>query len=246
MKPSILVPLLIVLAVSGCQTMPPQSRDAGKGEENKAFVLERGIDQIRDTDSGEPFHVICEACAKPTIKTRYRPPVPAALTMVPAAPVPADPIPVSVQEIVPPQVPTPDTGSAGQSAAFKHTVPFAFSRSKLGPQGRAAMDGVLAAAKVAKHVHVSGHTDIIGKMAGNRQLAMARAVEVRTYLIKQGISPERISTSHCIDCFSESNETVAGRTVNRRAVVLMAPTLKAMEAIDLNNRDLCRSEVEQR
>jgi outer membrane protein OmpA-like peptidoglycan-associated protein len=246
MKPAILGPFLVALAVSGCQSMLPQPRGLGNGEEEKAFILKRGIDQVRDPDTDEAFHVICEACAKPTIKTQYLPPLPMASTRAPTAPVPANPIPVLVQKAVPVTVPTSVTESAGRPGVFKHLVPFAFGRSKLGPQGRSAMDDLLAVAKEAERLHVRGYTDIIGKMPGNRQLAMARAVQVRTYLIDRGIPPGRISTSYCIDCFSESNETVAGRTANRRAAVLIGPTLKVMEAIDLNHRDLCRSEVEQR
>jgi len=246
MKPTILGPLLVALAVSGCQSIPPYTRDAGKGKDDKMFVLERGVDQIRDVDSGETVHVICEVCTKPTIKTQYLPPLPVASTTAPAAPVSANPFPVLVQQKVPVPVPTPEAESAGQPATFKHLVPFAFGRSKLGPQGRASMDSVLAVARVAEHIHVRGYTDIIGKMLGNKQLAMARAVEVRTYLINRGVSPGRISTGYCIDCFSESNETVIGRKANRRAVVLIAPSLKAMEGIDLSHRDLCRPEVEQR
>ncbi len=243
MKPSILVPLLIVLAVSGCQTMPPQSRNAGKGEENKAFVLERGIAQIRDTGSGEPFHVTCEACATPTIKKRYQPPLAAALTMAPAVSVPANPVPVLVLETVPAPVPTPDTKSVGQTATIKHLVPFAFGCSKLGPQGRDAMDGVLAVAKDAKRVHVQGYTDIVGTMLVNKRLAMARAAEIRSYLIKRGVAPDKISTSYCIDCFSDSNETEVGRAANRRAVVVMLPPLEAVELTDLDPRDACRPGV---
>jgi outer membrane protein OmpA-like peptidoglycan-associated protein len=240
MKPSILAPILVALAVSGCQSMPPQSRDTGKGKEDKVFILELGIDQIRDADSGESFHVICEACAKLTIKTRYRLPLPVALTMTPAVPVPANPVPVLVQETVPAPVPTPDTESAGQQATFKHLVPFAFGRSKLGPQGREAMDGVLAAAKDAKQVHVRGYTDIIGTMPINKRLAMARAAEIRAYLIKSGVTPDKVSISYCIDCFSDSNKTSVGRAANRRAVVISQPTSEAMDMSSLDHRNMCR------
>ena len=236
MKPSILVPFLVVLAVSGCQAMPPQSKDADKGEEGKAFVLERGIDQIRDADSGEAFHVICKPCAKPTIKTRYLPPLPAALTIAPAMSVPANPVPVLVQEMVPAPVPTPDTKSAGQPAVFKHLVPFAFGRSKLGPQGRSAMDAILAVARGATRIHVRGYTDIIGSMSINKRLAMARAAGIRSYLINGGVTPDKITISYCIDCFTDSNEASAGRAANRRGVVISQQTSEAMDISCLGHR----------
>jgi outer membrane protein OmpA-like peptidoglycan-associated protein len=160
--------------------------------------------------------------------------------MAPAVPVSANPVPVLVQETVPAPVPTPDTESAGQPAAFEHLVPFAFGRSKLGPQGRDAMDGVLAAAKEAKRIHVRGYTDIIGAMSINKRLAMARAVEIRSYLSKRGVTPDKVSISYCIDCFSDSNETSVGRAANRRAVVISQPTSEAMDMSSLDHRNRCR------
>ena len=51
----------------------------------------------------------------------------------------------------------------------------------------------------------------------NEELSLRRAVSVKNYLIQQGVSEERIITSG----FGENdpsgdNETVEGRTVNRR------------------------------
>jgi hypothetical protein len=159
--------------------------------------------------------------------------------MVPAVPVLANPVPVLVQETVPVPAPTPDTKSVGQPATFKHSVPFAFGRSKLGPQGREAMDGVLAVAKDAKRVHVRGYTDIIGSMSINKRLAMARVAEIRSYLIKGGVTPDKISTSYCIDCFCNSNETRVGRAANRRAVVISQPTTEVMDMSSLDHRNAC-------
>lgn len=233
MKPSNLAPLLVALAVSGCQSMSPQARDADKGGEDKVVTHERGIDQIRDADSGEAFYAICDPRARPTIKTRYWPPV--QVTLAPTVPVQANPVPVLAQETVPAPSPTPDTEPVAQPAAFKHLVPFAFGRSTLGPQGREAMNVVLVAAKEAKRIHVRGYTDIIGEMATNKRLAMARAAEIRTYLIKRGVTADKISTSYCIDCFSDSNETSEGRAANRRAVVISRPTSEAMDTINLDH-----------
>jgi outer membrane protein OmpA-like peptidoglycan-associated protein len=83
------------------------------------------------------------------------------------------------------------------------------------------MHAILKEATSAKHVHIRGYTDIIGTIPGNKRLAMARAIEIRTHLIKSGIPLDKLSTSYCIDCFADSNETREGRTANRRAVVEM-------------------------
>jgi hypothetical protein len=84
MKTLILNLFLILLAVSGCQSMPHQSKDGDKGGEDKVIVLESEIGQVRDVDTGEVFYVLCELCAKPTLKTRYRSPAPVAMTFEPS------------------------------------------------------------------------------------------------------------------------------------------------------------------
>ncbi len=220
MKTPIPIQLLVALAVSGCQAMTPQAKDVGKGGEDKITVVERGIGQVRDEDTGEAFYVLCEFCAKPTLKTRYLSPVPAAVVYAPpvaAVQVAPEPVVVGASASETTQVPQPK----GQPIAFKHGVPFAFGRSRLGPQGREAMNAILKEAQAADHVHIRGNTDIIGTISSNKRLAKARAVEIRTYLAKSGISLDKLSTSYCIDCFEDSNETRAGRAANRRATVEM-------------------------
>ncbi len=243
MKLAILGTFLVALAVSGCQSMLQQPKDLGNGGEDKVFDVKRGIEQIRDTETGETFYVICESCAKSTLKTRYRPPLPAASTMAPAEPIPISPVPVMVLDMVPALISKPDTESAGQSASFQYMIPFAFGRSMLGPLGREAMEDVLAVAKEARCVHVRGHTDIIGNMPSNKRLAMARAAEIRAYLVKRGISADKLSISYCVDCFSDSNETTAGRAANRRAVVDMRLLLEAGDPTYPDRRDPCRPET---
>lgn len=64
---------------------------------------------------------------------------------------------------------------------------------------------------------ITGHTDNVGKVETNNVLSAKRALAVKNYLIKQGVSEELITTagkgsSQPID----DNATAAGRTKNRR------------------------------
>lgn len=242
MKAPILTLLLVALALAGCQSVPPQAKDEGKGGEDKVVTADRGIGQVRDMDTGDPYYAISEPRVKPTLKTRYRPPAPVMPVPEVVAPAQAIPVPVASVEVAPatpaPSVPAP----VAQPAATKHLVPFAFGRSRLGPQGQEAMNAILQGAKTAERVHVRGHTDIIGRMPGNKRLAMARAAEIRTYLVKRGVSADKVSASYCIDCFADSNETAQGRAANRRAVVVLRPTAAAAEgSIDLDRRYLSQA-----
>ncbi|MDD5366667.1 MAG: OmpA family protein [Gallionellaceae bacterium] len=138
--------------------------------------------------------------------------------------------------------PTPPAESVKPGpAALKRYVPFAFGRVRLGPQGREAMATVLAEAKSAERIHVRGYTDIFGKMPENKTLAMSRAAEVRTYLIKGGVDLAKITTSYCIDCFIESNESEEGRAANRQALVALSSAKSAPGAVDMDHRDACRA-----
>lgn len=66
-------------------------------------------------------------------------------------------------------------------------------------------------------IEVQGHTDSRGSDAHNNRLSQARAESVRTYLIRQGIAPERLSARGYGESVPiESNATEEGRAVNRR------------------------------
>jgi outer membrane protein OmpA-like peptidoglycan-associated protein len=235
-----LIFLFVGLALTGCQSVTPHAPE-GAAATGQVIVLERGIDQLRDEDSGEHYYVVCDACARPTLKTRYRPLVPLAMSRLEPAPAaqavvvkePPSEAPTAVQE----------TPIKRQAAAYKRLVPFGFGRDKLGPLGRQAMVALLEKAKAAELIHVRGYTDILGRMPSNKRLAMARAEAIRAYLVQGGVTPEKISVSHCIDCFIESNESNEGRAANRRAVVVMRPSVDAVDDIDLDRRDACRSRV---
>ncbi len=66
-------------------------------------------------------------------------------------------------------------------------------------------------------IQISGHTDSVGSEALNMELSRERAVSVRTYIVDQGIDPDRIEATG----FGETrptatNSTRKGRAQNRR------------------------------
>ncbi len=231
-NPLVLTVLLTTLAVTGCRSLPPAAKNEDALAERGSVVIAHGVGQIQDPDTGDASYVLCAPCTKPTLKTRYRSLVPVALAREVPATMPPVPAPVVIQKEVA-AAPSPEPAQRRESAAIKRQVPFAFSRSRLGPQGRAVMDTILEQAASGAHIHIRGYTDIIGTMPGNKRLALARAAEIRAFLVKRGISSDKLATSYCIDCFADTNETREGRAANRRAMVVVQ---SSRELIDLDSK----------
>jgi outer membrane protein OmpA-like peptidoglycan-associated protein len=244
MKTAILTSLLLTLAVSGCQSNRPNlAKDAGTEQGDKFVFMERSISQARDMDTGEAFHVICDSpCPKPTAKTQYRPPASVVRAFEPPPRLTAPPVPVVVQ--VPSVAPDPALVSMTQHSV--HFASFALARSELSREELASLDTFLSSKKATgMWVHVRGRTDITGTVAVNRRLARARAARIQDVLIQSGVTADRITTSHCIDCFSTTNETEEGRAENRRAIVLLAPTREALASVDLDCHPRCHADAVQ-
>ena len=73
-------------------------------------------------------------------------------------------------------------------------------------------------------IRVEGHTDSTGSEQYNLELSARRAVAVKNIIIQRGVNPSRIETV----TFGESrpiatNETEAGRQMNRRVEIKIAP-----------------------
>jgi len=76
----------------------------------------------------------------------------------------------------------------------------------------------------AYRLEVEGHTDAVGSDESNFKLSEARANSVRDYMLESGIKPDRIVAARG---FGEtrpvaSNDTAAGRQVNRRVEIIIA------------------------
>jgi len=69
---------------------------------------------------------------------------------------------------------------------------------------------------------VTGHTDISGPRALNMRLSRERADFLKSFLVQNGIDPDKITTSFKgPDEPTEDNSTPEGRAKNRRAVVII-------------------------
>lgn len=246
-------PLLIAM-LTGCQLLT--STPAGESRTSSpARVTTPAIGQAVDPDTGQAYYVVCDPCLKPTPKTRMPPPRPVVVPAVSSARPAAEPV-ATLPPSLPPVVAEPTPPSPAPAVAkpepkpLMRCVPFAFGKDRLGPLGKGAMASLLAEAKSAaqvhvrgytSRVHVRGYTDIVGNMPANKTLATSRAEEIKAFLVKGGVDPARITTSHCVDCFVDSNETVSGREANRQALVVMstAGTPPDSMALDQERRMAC-------
>ena len=93
---------------------------------------------------------------------------------------------------------------------------------KIPPGSYGALDDIVSHLKKnpSAYVDISGYTDSSGSSANNLALSKERALEVRTYLIENGIAEERITTRGLgATNFLESNRTERLRNMNRRVEI---------------------------
>ena len=73
-------------------------------------------------------------------------------------------------------------------------------------------------------IRVEGHTDSVGKEEYNQDLSNRRAASVRDQLVQRGVSINRIQTIGFGEAMPvASNDTSAGRQLNRRVEIKIAP-----------------------
>ncbi|MCV2219859.1 OmpA family protein [Thauera sp. Sel9] len=163
------------------------------------------------------------ACPTPTPKTLDRLPG----TTAARAPHPVAPVPIAPDPVVPASVPDPATETVlppvhvvapAIAESRTWTVHFAFGSAELGPTARTILRAVAAALPDAGRIRITGRTDATGPADVNDALAAARAHAVREHLARA--RPERQdamtveAAGKC--CFAASNDTAAGRALNRR------------------------------
>lgn len=103
-------------------------------------------------------------------------------------------------------------------------VLFETGQATLLPGGALELDPVVAYMRDHPNssLVIEGHTDSVGSSGYNQQLSQARADAVRNYLMRQGISTDRILARGMGEDFPvASNDTAAGRQQNRRVEVLV-------------------------
>jgi len=102
---------------------------------------------------------------------------------------------------------------------LKQTVFFDTNKATIKPVSFALLDDVALAMRDNPKIklEVQGHTDSQGNDALNKKLSQNRAESVRTYLIKKGITSDRmVPKGYGEDQPLEDNRTADGRSKNRR------------------------------
>jgi OOP family OmpA-OmpF porin len=106
-----------------------------------------------------------------------------------------------------------------QKIELKQTVFFDTNRATIKPMSFALLNDVGQAMKDNPKivVEIQGHTDSVGDDNFNLKLSQKRAESVRTYLIKKGITSERmVAKGYGENVPIADNRTAAGRAQNRR------------------------------
>lgn len=139
----------------------------------------------------------------------------------------------TLPRIAPPPITPPAARPAGavsrapQPVVFRTSVRFAFDRSVLDSHSRAELDKFVASVGrdiASSDVVVDGYTDSVGTSDYNQRLSQRRAQTVRDYLVTKGAPTARVSASGHGEADPEStNATAQGRSVNRRASVVVTP-----------------------
>jgi outer membrane protein OmpA-like peptidoglycan-associated protein len=133
--------------------------------------------------------------------------------MLPEAPAPPPPPPPAPRAEAPPP-PRPI-----EKRIVLRGVNFDFDKSNIRADARPILDEAISVLQREGNIVIvaEGHTDAVGTDAYNERLSMRRATAVRDYLVRGGISANRIS----VEGYGESrpvasNETADGRAQNRR------------------------------
>ncbi len=157
------------------------------------------------------------------------PPPPVAAAPPPPPPPPPPPAPPAKRvnpkcPFVPPGVAVDAEGCPLKGSITLQGVHFATNSARLTPESSAVLDAV--AASLSAHprlrVEVQGHTDGVASEAYNLKLSEARANAVRDYLVAHGVDPAELTAKGYGKLRPiASNQTAAGRALNRRVVLVV-------------------------
>lgn len=194
---------------------------------------------------GRLIWVTCDPCSGPTSKepvtTKGRevssapgePPALATFTVIPAAPIPAEPAARDDKTdavgassdgatAVAPSVPESRPASVVEQDTV---VTFRSDSHELDEHALDALAAIVREARAPRRVVLIGYTDDRGRQAYNNWLARARVEAVRDWLLDHGVPADRFdadpakSEGRC--CYVATNATPAGRARNRRVAVAL-------------------------
>ena len=97
-------------------------------------------------------------------------------------------------------------------------VQFGLGSAKLSSAARSILNEAMSALLSAHQITIIGRTDNTGPLAFNESLALARALAVRDHLLTTHprLTPTLSVKARGACCFIAANDTLAGRTQNRR------------------------------
>jgi len=112
------------------------------------------------------------------------------------------------------------------TATFRSEVLFDFDSANLKPGGR---EELVRVARILNRypetqIRIEGHTDAIGTEVYNQQLSLRRADAVKTVLVSEGVTPQRIETVG----YGESRPVSSDNAANRRVSIVIKPMAKAV------------------
>ena len=107
-------------------------------------------------------------------------------------------------------------------------ITFAVDSADISADFYAVLDSVALVLKEYNKtvVEVAGHTDSTGTEQHNQQLSERRADSVATYLVSRKVTGERLMVLGAGEAYPiASNETAAGRQLNRRVEITIVPLM---------------------
>jgi len=105
-------------------------------------------------------------------------------------------------------------------------VLFDFNQASLKPGAREKLSklaGILLAYTGPYHMEIEGHTDAVGSQDYNQKLSEDRAQSVSSYLLRAGITSDRIVAVRGFGKLKpvSTNDTAEGRQMNRRVEIVI-------------------------
>ena len=146
-------------------------------------------------------------------------------------PLPVTPVAPAAPVVAPPAAPAPMAPVApvavSEKVSFAAEALFDFDKSVVKPEGKAALDELLAKLQgMNTEVMVTvGHTDSVGSDAYNQKLSMRRAEAVKAYIVSKGVDTARVYTEGKGESQPVAdNKSAEGRAKNRRVTVEVVGT----------------------